>query len=137
MRVQSLLKDGILTKAFSGSNGDITRKGLVNNFNQIFNLQRDIIEKLFTKEEIDRIVALRDDILPTIAAENKRNPSTTAYVIQSILEKSGLLNFPRVSPSLAIAGKILDEGQEAVKTKQKWRRCRLRLRVNCPLIKLL
>ena len=119
LRVQSLLKDGILTKAFSGANGDITRKGLVNNFNQIFNLQRDIIEKLFTKEEIDRIVALRDDILPTIAAENKRNPSTTAYVIQSILEKSGLLNFPRVSPSLAIAGKILDEGQEAVKKKQK------------------
>jgi len=119
LRVQSLLKDGILTKAFSGAGGDITRRGLVTNFNQIFNLQRDLIEKLFTKEEIDRIIALRDDILPTIAAENKRNPSGTAYVIQSILEKSGLLNFPRFSPSLAIAGKIVDEGQEAVKAKRK------------------
>jgi hypothetical protein len=119
LRVQSLLKDGILTKAFSGAGGDITRKGLVTNFNQIFNSQRDLIEKLFTKDEIDQIISLRDDILPTIAAENKRNPSATAYVIQSILEKSGLLNFPRYSPSLAIAGKILDEGQEAVKAGQK------------------
>ena len=119
LRVQSLLKDGILTKAFSGAGGDITRKGLVTNFNQIFNSQRDLIEKLFTKDEIGQIISLRDDILPTIAAENKRNPSATAYVIQSILEKSGLLNFPRYSPSLAIAGKILDEGQEAVKAGQK------------------
>ena len=43
----ALLKDGILTKAFAGKGGEITRKSIVENYNDVFFKNRAIIDRLF------------------------------------------------------------------------------------------
>jgi hypothetical protein len=95
------MKDGILTKAFAGTGGDITRTAIVKNFNDVFNNQRAITDKLFSPEEISRIRQFRKDVMPTLWAEIKDNPSGTSYKILSSLSRQGLLNFPGILRSAA------------------------------------
>ena len=100
-QVIRLMKDGILTKAFAGTGGDITRTAIVKNFNDVFNNQRAITDKLFSPEEISRIRQFRKDVMPTLWAEIKDNPSGTSYKILSSLSRQGLLNFPGILRSAA------------------------------------
>ena len=102
-QVIRLMKDGILTKAFAGTGGDITRTAIVKNFNDVFNNQRAITDKLFSPEEISRIRQFRKDVMPTLWAEIKDNPSGTSYKILSSLSRQGLLNFP----GIPIAGQLV------------------------------
>ena len=94
IQVERLLKDGILTRAFSGRGGEITRTAVVNNFNDVFNKQRAIIDILFSPEEIARIRAFRQDVLPTLWAEIKQNPSGTGYTVLGALARQQMLSFP-------------------------------------------
>ena len=116
-QVVRLLKDGILTKAFAGTGGDITRTAIVKNYNDVFNNQRAITELLFSPEEIARIKKFRKDVMPTLWAEIKDNPSGTSYKILSSLSRQNLLSFPSpmvraVAPSVM---KGVDEAAQATK----------------------
>ena len=93
-QVVRLMKDGILTRAFAGTGGEITRSAIVKNFNDIFNNQRAITDLLFSPEEITRIRQFRKDVMPTLWAEIKDNPSGTSYKILSSLARQNLLSFP-------------------------------------------
>jgi len=93
-QVVRLMKDGILTRAFAGTGGEITRTAIVKNFNDIFNNQRAITDLLFSPEEIARIRQFRKDVMPTLWAEIKDNPSGTSYKILSSLARQNLLSFP-------------------------------------------
>ena len=110
--VMSLIKDGILEKAFSGAGkSGVTRTNIVNNFEDVFVKQKAIIEKLFTPDEISKIRSFRDNVLPTLWAEIKLNPSGSGYTILSGLARSNLLNYTRMVP---IVGGGIAEGAERV-----------------------
>jgi hypothetical protein len=96
--VVALIKDGVLEKAFSGKGKGVTRTNIVNNFEEVFVKQRAIINKLFTPEEIARIRQFRQDVLPTMWAEIKLNPSGTSYAMMSAMARSRILNFARAVP---------------------------------------
>jgi len=120
-RVQALLKDGILTKAFGGKDGKITRLALTQNFDSTFRDQKDIIEKLFSPEEVKRIKELKEDVMPTLAAELKRNASDTAYVLQGTLERLGMHSVPQfgLTPDARVARALLERGVEALSSRKQ------------------
>ena len=93
-QVVRLMKDGILTRAFAGTGGDITRAAIVKNYNDVFNKQRAITDLLFSPDELTRIKQFRKDVMPTLWAEIKDNPSGTSYKILSSLARQNMLNFP-------------------------------------------
>jgi len=107
--VIALLKDGILTKAFAGKQGEITRTAIVENFNEVFQKQRAIIERLFSPEEIRRIESFRENVLPTVWAEKNQNPAGSGYTILSALVQKGLLSVPYIGPK--IEGALREVGQ--------------------------
>ena len=90
----ALLKDGIMTKAFAGKGGEITRKSIVENYNDVFSKNRRIIEKVFSPEEIARIKEFRANVLPTLWAEIKMNPSASGYTLMSAAIRAGMLVTP-------------------------------------------
>ena len=91
-----LLKDGIMTKAFAGKGGEITRKSIVDNYNDVFFKNRDIINRVFSPEEIARIKEFRANVLPTVWAEIKMNPSASGYTLMSAAMRTGMLMSPSV-----------------------------------------
>jgi len=102
----ALMKDGIMTKAFAGKGGEITRKSIVDNYNDVFFKNRDIINRLFTPDEIARVKDFRTNVLPTIWAETKLNTSGTAYSLMSAASRAGMLNAPSI-PLRMISQKVL------------------------------
>jgi len=94
IQLESLLKDGILTRAFSGKGGEITRTAIVKNYNDVFNNQRAIIDILFSPAEIAKLKQFRTNVLPTLWAEIKMNPSGSGYTILSALARQQMLSFP-------------------------------------------
>lgn len=97
--VIALIKDGVLEKAFSGKGkSGVTRTNIVNNFEDVFVNQKTIIEKLFSPEEISRIRQFKNDVLPTMWAEIKLNPSGTAYLMLGKFAESNLLKWARGIP---------------------------------------
>ena len=97
--IVGLLKDAILEKAFSGAGkSGVTRTNIVNNFDDVFVRNRAIIKKLFTPEEVARVSKFREDVMPTLWAEIKLNPSNTGYTLLSAMTRSGLMNFARGIP---------------------------------------
>jgi len=99
----ALLKDGIMTKAFAGKGGEITRKSIVENYNDVFSKNRRIIEKVFSPDEIARIQEFRANVLPTLWAETKMNPSATGYTLMSAAMRLGMLTTPSVMGRAAFA----------------------------------
>jgi hypothetical protein len=97
----ALMKDGIMTKAFAGKGGEITRKSIVDNYNDVFFKNRDIINRIFTPDEIARIKDFRTNVLPTIWAETQLNPSGTAYSLMSAASRAGMLNAPSIPLRMA------------------------------------
>ena len=91
-RFTTLLKDGILAKAFTNQKGSVSRKAVTDNFDDVFKRQKAIIGKLFSEDELARLMAFRDDVLPTVWAETKGNPSGTAYTLLSAAQRRGLLS---------------------------------------------
>lgn len=86
-----LLKDGIMTKAFAGKGGEVTRTSIVNNYNDVFFKNRDIINRVFSPEEIARIKQFRANVLPTLWAEVKANPSGSGYALYAAAQRANLL----------------------------------------------
>jgi hypothetical protein len=97
--VNALLKDAILEKAFSGSGkSGVTRTNIINNFTEIFEKNQFVAKELFNPEEIKQIRQFKNNVLPTLWAEIKLNPSGTGYTMLSALENKGLLNFGKMIP---------------------------------------
>ena len=92
--VIALVKDGVLTRAFSGK-GDsgVTRTNIVNNYNDIFKRNKNLINRLFSETELNRIKEFKDNVLPTLWAELKMNPPNTANTLLFALMNKGLLNY--------------------------------------------
>ena len=114
----ALIKDGVLEKAFSGSGkSGVTRTNIVNNFEDVFVKQKAIIQKLFSPEEISRIRQFKDNVLPTLWADIKLNPSGSGYTILAGLAKSNLLEyvkgFPFVGKDFAEAASLIQEKSSA------------------------
>ena len=87
------VKDAILEKAFAGSGkSGITRTQIVNNYKDVFIENADIMKNIFNKSELKQIKEFKDNVLPTLWAEIKNNPSGTAYTIPIALHKTGLLS---------------------------------------------
>ena len=98
-QVIGLLKDSILEKAFSGAGkSGVTRTNIVNNYNDIFVKQKAITDKLFNEEEIAKISKFRENVMPTLWAELKMNPSNSGYTLLSAMTRSGIMNFTRGLP---------------------------------------
>ena len=114
VEVKALLKDGILTKAFGGKGGEITRSAIVKNYNDIFNNQKAIINELFTPDEILKIKQFRQNVLPTLWAEIKLNPSGTGYTMIGALARQQLLTFP--TPLIRAASSTFLKGVDEAKS---------------------
>ena len=99
----ALLKDGIMTKAFAGKGGEVTRKSIVENYNDVFVKNRRIIEKIFTPDELAKIKEFRANVLPTLWAEIKLNPSASGYTLLSAAMRLGMLYSPSVISRAALA----------------------------------
>ena len=111
--IMSLIKDGVLEKAFSGKGtSGVTRTNIVNNFQDVFVKQKAIIEKLFSPEEISKIRDFRDNVLPTMWAEIKLNPAGTGYLILAARARNQLLNYINMVP---MVGKEFVESYETMK----------------------
>ena len=111
-QVISLIKDGVLEKAFSGNGkSGVTRTNIVNNFDEVFVEQKAIINRLFTPEEISRIAKFREDVMPTLWSEIKLNPAGTAYIMLAALARSNLLNYVKMVPFI---GQGIAEGAEGI-----------------------
>tara|TARA_B100001057_G_scaffold231658_1_gene231917 strand:- start:13782 stop:16013 length:2232 start_codon:yes stop_codon:yes gene_type:complete len=109
-QVIALLKDGILEKAFAGTGkSGVTRTNIVNNYNDIFVKQKRIIEKLFSPEEIKKIADFRRNVMPTLWAEIKLNPSGTGYILASALTRNRIFSSLKMVP---IAGEPVVAGVE-------------------------
>ena len=110
--IMSLIKDGVLEKAFSGKGtSGVTRTNIVNNFQDVFVKQKAIIEKLFSPEEISKIRDFRDNVLPTMWAEIKLNPAGTGYLILAARARNQLLNYINMVP---MVGKEFVESYETM-----------------------
>ena len=133
-QIMNGLKDGILAKAFMGKdplkNNVVNRTSIVKNYNAVFNEGKELVERLFTKDELEAIKVFRDKVIPTIAAEQKINPSGTSYMLTTMLadltEGGLLMNLTK--PALSVVGKIgratpllesaFKEGQEELYKKE-------------------
>ena len=115
--VVGLLKDAILEKAFSGAGkSGVTRSNIVNNYDEIFVKNKTIINKLFSPEEISRVSQFRKDVMPTLWAEIKLNPSNTGYTLLSAMTRSGLMNFAK---SIPIVGSDIVKGVEGAQQRSQ------------------
>jgi hypothetical protein len=94
VEVKALLKDGILTKAFSDDDNEASRSGIVKNYNDIFKNQKEIINALFTPNQLLKVKEFKENVLPTLWAEIKLNPDKADYTIASALAKKELLTYP-------------------------------------------
>ena len=111
-QVIRLMKDAVLERAFSGSGkSGVTRTNIVNNYQDIFGKNSNVVNALFAPEEIARISKFRENVLPTMWAEIKLNPSGSAYTGVNAMVRSGLMNainkLPFVGRELALG---LEEG---------------------------
>ena len=98
VEVKALMKDAILIKAFTNRTGAITRKNIVDNYNNIFVKNKFIVDELFSPEEILKIKSFRKDVMPTLAAEINTNPSGTAFTLLSAFSNMGILSWTRAVP---------------------------------------
>lgn len=104
--VLALVKDGVLTKAFSGSGkSGVTRTNIINNYNETFKRNQNLINRLFSKKELKEIEEFKDNVLPTLWAEIKMNPSNSANMMMFSLMNKGILNYAGKFP---IIGQLVD-----------------------------
>ena len=104
--VVALVKDGILTRGFSGAGkSGVTRTNIINNYNQTFKRNKQLINQLFSKDELKRIEQFKDNVLPTLWAELKMNPPNTANMLMFSLARKGLLSYAGKIP---LVGEMLD-----------------------------
>ena len=129
----ALLKDAVLQKAFSGrGKSGITRTNIVNNFDEIFIKNKNIIDNIFTKDEVAKIKKFRENVMPTLWAEIKLNPSGTSYTILGALARRGLFYTSPLPMGFGDIGKAVDEMSQITSAKNAIRQWLLRK--NQPLL---
>ena len=107
----NLLKAGIMTKAFAGK-GELSRTAIVKNYNGVFNEQRDIINRVFSPDEIKQIDAFRTNVLPTLWAEHNSNPSGTSWSMLSAALR-GSMPFFSFAPGIRALGNVAADVAES------------------------
>ena len=108
----NLFKAGIMTKAFAGTKGEISRTAIVNNYNNVFTANRDIINRVFSPDEIKQIDAFRTNVLPTLWAEINLNPSGSGYSLMSAALRTGLPFFS-FTPGIRALGNVAADVSES------------------------
>ena len=90
-----LLKDAVIYRTFVGGIDGakrVTRSAITKKFETNFKSKGgQFTRELFTPEEIARIQKFADDVVPTMPAEIRFNPSGTSYTILGKLRENGLL----------------------------------------------
>tara|TARA_R110002020_G_scaffold37645_5_gene113520 strand:+ start:1325 stop:3610 length:2286 start_codon:yes stop_codon:yes gene_type:complete len=131
--VIALLKDGILEKAFAGTGkSGVTRTNIVNNFNNIFEKQKTIINEIFSPAEIKKISEFRENVMPTLWAEIKMNPSGTSYTLLGAMARQGLLSYAKMLP---LASEVIRAGEKQVDIRKAFNATRQYLiRKGSPLL---
>ena len=71
----------------------VTRTNIINNYNQTFKKNKQLISQLFSKDELAKIEQFKDNVLPTLWAELKMNPPNTANMLMFSLARKGLLSY--------------------------------------------
>ena len=105
--VVALVKDGVLTRGFSGKGeSGVTRTNIINNYNQTFKRNRGLIKMLFSEDELKRIGQFKDNVLPTLWAEINLNPSNSGNLLMFGMVKKGLLSYAGRLP----LGGMIDPG---------------------------
>ena len=116
-QIIGLIKDGVLNKAFSGSGkSGVTRTNIVNNFVDVFVKNKSMIDELFSADEIVKIKQFRDNVMPTLWADIKLNPSGTSYVVSSALARAGLF---LTAPKLALISRAVPMVESALKRGER------------------
>jgi len=109
--VISLIKDGVIEKAFSGAGrSGVTRANIVNNYKDVFLKNKNLIDELFTPDEVARIADFRKNVIPTMWADPSLmlNASGTSYSLLSASRMAGILSSVARVP--VIAGLTSAEG---------------------------
>ena len=109
--VINLIKDGVIEKAFSGAGrSGVTRANIVNNYKDVFLKNKNLIDELFTPDEIARIADFRKNVIPTMWADPSLmlNASGTSYSLLSASRMAGILSSVARVP--VIAGLTSAEG---------------------------
>ena len=90
-----LLKDAVIYRTFVGGQAGktrITRAAITKKFETIFKKKAgQFTRELFSPEEIARLSKFADDVMPTMTAEVRFNPSGSTYTILGELRKQGWL----------------------------------------------
>lgn len=108
-----LLKEAALIKTFTNQRtGDITRSAIVNNFRENFIKNRQIVNKLFTKEEISKLQRFVDEVETTMPAEVWNNTSKSAYSFVNAMAERKL--WPVIRKIPMGVGEFIEGGAEAV-----------------------
>ena len=111
------LKTAILVRAFSGKNtimGDsnITRAAIVKNYNDAFETNTKIVERIFSPNELTKIKEFRNNVVPTLWADKRliQNPSGSGYIALGVLSRMGLLpSIARIGSALPVLGETVRE----------------------------
>ena len=115
--VKDILKDGIISKAFSVSK---QQSNIAENFSNVMNGQKEIVDALFSPIEVARLKGFKKNVLPGLNKEIKDNPENINNIMISALAKKDLLNFAKPiadDSSLDIARQTLQRFQEPLVTK--------------------
>lgn len=102
--VISLIKDGVIEKAFSGTGkSGVTRKNIVDNYSDVFLKNKNLINELFTPDEIARIADFRKNVIPTMWADPSLmlNAPGTSYSLLSAGRMAGILSSVAKVPVVA------------------------------------
>jgi hypothetical protein len=113
--VVDLIKDGVLEKAFAGNGkSDVTRLNIVNNYNEVFMKNKNLINELFSPSEISKIKSFRDDVMPTLWADPslKLNAPGTAYTLLSAGRMAGIFNYMAKVPVVGtvVGAEVISKG---------------------------
>ena len=93
--VLGLIKDGVIEKAFSGAGRTgVTRANIVNNYKDVFLKNKNLIDELFTPEEVARIADFRKNVIPTMWSDPSLilNASGTSYGLLSAGRMAGIFS---------------------------------------------
>ena len=110
--VISLIKDGVIEKAFSGQGKRITRANIINNYSDVFINNRKLVNELFSPEELLRIKEFRQNVIPTMWADPSMmlNASGSSYGLLSAGNLFGIMSFAGKVPFVQSAARgVADE----------------------------
>jgi len=107
-----LLKEGALIRTFATPKGQITRSAIVNNYKENFIRNKEIVNKLFSKEEISKLQRFVDEVETTMPAEVWNNTSGSAYSMVNAMAQRRM--WPLIRRIPFGVGEFTEAGAEAI-----------------------